>query len=123
MTNVQAPMTNEASSVFGHWDLVIGHSYSQLLAAREGVGKDFFVRVFEHAAGGDATGEASHFDRMFSQQIRKVQGRTVALHCWIGRHDDFADSTLLDPLDEAIDGQLVRTYAVERSDPTQQHVI
>ena len=48
-----------------------------------------------------------------------MQGRTISLHRWVRRHDDFPKITVSNPLDQWIDRQLVGADIVQWSNPSK----
>jgi hypothetical protein len=95
----------------------------QFLSADYSVGKHLSAGVFDGRAGGQASCEAGHFDSGVFEQGAYVERCAIACQIRIGCHNDFLYITLADPLDELVDGQIVRLDTLKRRDVAAEDMI
>lgn len=92
-------------------------SGSQRLRDRDPVG------VFEVAAHGQSPGDSRDPYGTRRQLTLHVQGRSLSLERRIGGQNDLAHPLRLDPCQQRADRQIVRSHAIERREPSTQHMV
>ena len=86
----------------------------EFLATGKGVGEYFFVRVFEHASGSDATSETSDLNGEFAQLVRNIERSAIPFHCWVGGHDNLNKIASPHAFDERINAQMIWANTIHR---------
>ena len=73
-----------------------------------------FIGIFDFVADGDTTGDDGYLHIIGGEFAVDEKVRRVALHCRTERQDDFLHVASGNPLYQAVDLQIARTYPVHR---------